>query len=167
MKRQADIIFCRILIILISLTTLNSCQKDTVYFHYQSLSEKGWEKTDTLTFSLPPELTGHSYKMQIGLRHTGIYPYRDIWMEMRQPFSKETVPDTLHIQLADSLGNWYGKGTAGHHIQYLSAEKTVRLNPADSCLQLILIMNDNPLKGIADVGIRLMVSGSIDAEKNK
>ena len=58
---------------------LNACHTDTRYHVYQAVSgEEGWDKSDSLAFHLPVGLSSGEYRMEIGLRHTGEYPYRDI-----------------------------------------------------------------------------------------
>lgn len=94
---------------------LNACHTDTRYHVYQAVSgEEGWDKSDSLAFHLPVGLSSGEYRMEIGLRHTGEYPYRDIWLSVTQSEGDSIPPrtDTLHICLTDEkdtgcrVGQW-------------------------------------------------------------
>lgn len=148
---------------------LVACQTDTIYHKYQIIpSEKGWQKKDTLQFTLPSDLTHRHFNMEIGIRHSELYPYQDIWMEIRHPLSSSYKSDTLHIYMADDDGNWKGKGTSGSYYQLTKQVGHITLHPADSILQVVSLMKDNTLKGIHDIGIRLSpFTGSINTQKDK
>lgn len=105
---------------------LGACQPNTTYYMYQPVSSKGWNRTDTLIFNLPDSLTFGTYKLGIGIRHTGKYPYRDLWLELSQLTPDEKAEgkwkekkDTLHLYLANKQGNWMGSGTTSGHFQLL------------------------------------------------
>ena len=67
---------------------LAACQTDTIYHKYHAIQNKdGWQKTDTLLFELTSDLTQHRYNMEIGIRHSELYPYQDIWIGVRRPLS--------------------------------------------------------------------------------
>ena len=85
--------------------------------------------------------------MEIGIRHKDSYKYRDIWLTINT--------DTLHLYLADSIGNWIGNGI-GDTRQW-SAPIHLKMLKQDSIrkLRITHIMQDNPLKGIEHVGIRI------------
>lgn len=151
------------------LFSLAACHDDTVYHTYQNLSSNGWNKQDTLEYTLPSQLAGHTYELEVGLRHTENYPYQDIWLEVLYPLSPDRRPDTLHLSLADKWGNWKGKGTAGNMYQFTcTQDHPLHLSRADSLLQVVHIMRDKSLKGISDVGMRLSTfTGSVNTQKNK
>ena len=150
------------------LFSLAACDNQTIYHTYQNLSIEGWKKTDTLKYQLPAQLAGKQYDLEVGLRHTENYPYQDIWMEILYPLSPDRHPDTLHITLADKQGNWKGNGTSSNLYQYTSPHHPVTFSPSDSMIQIVHIMRDEPLKGISDVGIRLLpFTRSINTQKDK
>ena len=125
--------------------------------------------TVRLEYTLPSQLAGHTYELEVGLRHTENYPYQDIWLEVLYPLSPDRRPDTLHLSLSDKWGNWNGKGTAGNMYQFTcTQDHPLHLSPADSLLQVVHIMRDKSLKGISDVGMRLSTfTGSVNTQKNK
>lgn len=114
---------------------LGSCQNNTAYYNYQSLSKNEWSKTDTLQFFLPDTLNAGEYNLEIGVRHTGKYPYRDLWLELTQYVLDEQSQtnswieqtDTFHLYLADEKGKWLGNGTTSSFFQFLSPCGTLTL----------------------------------------
>ena len=103
-----------------------ACQSDTIYYTYVPISDKGWSKQDTLLFTLPDSLIPGNYSLEVGVRHSGKYAYRDLWLELTQYIPNLSSPkewkvkkDTVHIYLASEKGNWNGTGTTGGHFQLL------------------------------------------------
>lgn len=162
---------------------LAACHTDTVYHVYRPVSENGWSKQDTLTYTLPDSLKDGCYQLEVNIRHTEAYPYRDIWLELaferRKPQqtspaqsepedsldnSEPDIPidsmiqirDTLHFYLADKQGRWLKGGTIGSQYQFSAPTRHFCLNDKDGkTFRIIHIMKDNPLHGIHDIGIRL------------
>lgn len=162
---------------------LTACHTDTVYHVYHPVSVNGWSKQDTLIYILPDSLKTGRYQLEISVRHTEAYPYRDIWLELAFEQKKaqqipivQTEPkdsleitepdisvdsmtwvrDTLHFYLADDKGRWVKGGTIGSLYQFSSPAQPFYLNNNDDkTLRIIHIMKDNPLPGIHDIGIRL------------
>lgn len=162
---------------------LTACHTDTVYHVYHPVSVNGWSKQDTLVYMLPDSLKEGCYQLEISVRHTEAYPYRDIWIELaseqekpQQTYTSQTEPkdsleipqleasadsmiwirDTLHLYLADEKGRWIKGGTIGSLYQFSAPAQWFCLNnKRGKTIRLIHIMKDNPLTGIHDIGIRL------------
>ena len=106
--------------------SLPACESDTVYYSYAPIPANGWSKNDTLEFYLPDSLTPGKYNLEVGIRHSGKYAYRDLWLELTHSIPNpksstdriETI-DTIHVYLASKKGNWNGTGTTGGHFQLL------------------------------------------------
>lgn len=170
------------LLILLLLEGLTACHTDTVYHIYQPVSEEGWNKKDTLIYMLPDSLAAGCYQLELDVRHTGNYPYRDIWLEMAferrkpQDFSADMpdrdsldipeqdipvdtmmwVRDTVHLYLADEQGRWLNGGTIGSLYQFRATTgKFCLTNKDGKTFRIVHIMKDNPLQGIHDIGIRI------------
>jgi gliding motility-associated lipoprotein GldH len=113
----------------------------------------GWQRGDTLFFPLPSSIPEGDYQVEIGLRHHEDYAYRDLWLAYGIQH-----PDTVQLTLAYESGNWHGDGAGGlyqftetaPHALHLEAERK------DSVLRVMHIMRDKALKGICDVGVRLI-----------
>ena len=154
---------------LITTMLLTGCGNEaTVYHQYRAVSPQGWEQTDTLSFTLPDStFAGHRYQLEIGLRHTENYAYRDIWIALIHPLSTPPMCDTIHLELADTKGKWHGEGNASTFYQFHAQTGEISLSPTDTILQLVHLMKASCLKGITDAGIRLSLTGSIDTQKDK
>lgn len=138
-----------------------SCRQDTVYYMYLPIqTQAGWNKQDTLVYQLPDKLTPGSYKLEIGLRNTHRYPFRDIWLSVSQNMKDSLLyeTDTLHFYLADEQGEWENGGNTGNLFQHTYlCDRPLTVNPSDSTfLRLTHLMKKNPLPGINDAGIRLI-----------
>lgn len=128
------------------LLLLTSCQRNTLYHSYQPVNSMGWHKNDTMIYSLNSPIASQNLMLEIGLRHTDAYPYRDLWLNVNQ--------DTVHIYLTDSVGHWKGKGIG----ELRSLIQTVSFShQKDSIkdIRITHIMTDKNLIGIHDIGIRI------------
>ncbi len=140
MKAIHSVLLCLSTILL---PLLYSCHQEAVYDSYQSLPNNEWKKEDTLRFVLPEHLEAVTYKLEIGIRHTCAYRYRDLWLELTQYVPEEgkeaanwkEKKDTLHLYLADKKGNWLGKGSTSSFYQLLVACDSLHLPGTTSCLQ--------------------------------
>lgn len=152
---------------------LSACHTDTKYHVYQSVPGEGsWQKTDSLVFNLPPDVPAGTCRMEVGIRHTGTYPYRDIWLSVTQIDGDSLPPhtDTLHIYLADEKGQWSHEGAIGGLYQAAYVYDKPVVLKADSIgrqFRVTHLMRQNPLPGVSDVGIRLFFPGGVNAEEHK
>ncbi|MBQ8442783.1 MAG: gliding motility lipoprotein GldH [Bacteroides sp.] len=146
MRKHRPIINWTSWLIVILLLTV-SCQDNTIYHSFQPVNATGWNKSDTLFYSLPEAIISSSYQYEIGVRHKDSYKYRDIWLTINQ--------DTIHLYLADSIGNWEGNGIG--EMRQLTFPVQLNLSTQDSIKEFCIthIMQDNPIYGIHDIGIRI------------
>ena len=78
---------------------LAACQNNIIYHSYAPVPLDGWDKSDTLVYTLPNSIPAGNYEAEIGIRYQESYPYRDIWLEVSHN-TKDTltyVTDTLHF----------------------------------------------------------------------
>lgn len=136
-----------IYLLLILWSTVSACQDNTYYHSYQSASTAGWHKNDTFVYTLPCTINLQDYKYELGIRHKDTYKYRDLWLMINE--------DTLHLYLADSIGNWKGKGI-GNTRQLISTWETKQQSP-DSIAEfrIIHIMKDSILPDIQNIGLQI------------
>lgn len=138
---------------------LASCQSHTVVYHsFHTLPHDGWNKSDTLTFSIPTEnLPTGNCALQIEIRHTEKFAYRSLWMVVYQNAEDSThfVADTLQCVLADEKGRFLGPGL-NHYYQMSFPLKTVTLpHTYTPVFKLAHYMKKGRIEGIEDVGICL------------
>ena len=133
---------------------LYSCTTNTVYHKYNTIPEGLWERKDTLYFTISDSIESRIYSTEIGIRHTASYPYKDLWLSVFTPNKKKA--DTIHVYLTNDRGNWNSNGSTGGYFQYtVSGTDLNYLSSADSIIKICHIMNDNPLKGVTDIGIKI------------
>lgn len=144
---------------------LTGCRNSTVYHTYRPTAESGWPSKDTLFYSLPSSLLPGDFRLHIGIRHTEVYPYKDVWVEVGCKEHAEKK-DTFHLYLADQDGHWHNS-TTGRLYQCDFDKGKLSLSAQDSTLYIIHLMSDSLLTGIHDVGIQLSLPGRIDAEEDK
>lgn len=144
-----------------------ACQTDTLYHRYRPTGTYGWDSRDTLEFRLPSALCGSRHRLEIGIRHTEDYPYRDVWIGLLHPACPQAV-DTLHLWLADSAGHWKGYGMSGSSFQYVSDGHLLVLAANDSVLRIVHLMGRKQLPGITDIGLRLSAFPTgVDPQEDK
>lgn len=122
-----------------------SCRQDTRYHTYQPIpTPDGWHKQDTLSFQLPEQIEGEGYRLEVGIRNTNQYPFRDIWLSIRQNWEDSLVfqTDTLHFYLADEQGKWNSGGNTGSLFQHTYfCEKTFTIRSSSvNVLQMTHLM---------------------------
>lgn len=131
-----------------------ACQNDTVYYTYNPVPDQGWKREDTLHFCIPDTLKSGIYNLEVGVRHSVKYPYRDLWLELTQYIPGdspddgwEKKKDTIHLYLANDKGNWNGTGTTGGHFQLISPAGTFTLH-ADSINNNVAVHSSDVVGGI-------------------
>ena len=150
------------------------CIRGTVYNHYEQLPVAGWEKNDTITFSIPPVGEQGIYNLSLGLRTTGHYPFMSLTLIAEQQtiaasdtISLDTIADslathnsltpkfiryTLPCKLMNTRGNTRGQGI--NYYQYNFHIADVALNEGDSLrISIRHDMKREILPGISDIGI--------------
>lgn len=137
-----------------------SCQQETAYFSFQSVPPTGWTKKDTLVFALPSTLNPGQYHMDLGVRHTSQYAYRDLWIYIQLNSADSISPikaERAQLILAQKDGKWNGTGISGKYQCLIAYPTPIDISPNDSVKEIKIIhaMLDNPLYEIKDIGIRL------------
>lgn len=133
-----------------------SCKRNVVYHHYQHTSIAGWERNDTISYTIPRIKTSGLYSIGVGLRITSDYPFTGLSLVVERKIypSKDIRVDTLNCAIMDSKGNAEGKGVS--YYQYDFPLSTLHLKEGDSLALVVRhAMKREILPGISDVGIML------------
>lgn len=129
----------------------------TTYHQYRSINEEGWQRTDTLGFELPSFSAQEEVEAFVNVRYTGRYPYRHLWLIVRNNVtdSLRWDTDTLCCALYDEQGRLLGEGLAG--IYQAEIPVATWLSDGSGCAGVRIShgMDDDSLSGIMDVGIRI------------
>ena len=147
MKRRSLKTNQAVYLLLLLWSTVSACQNNTYYHSYQSASTAGWHKNDTFVYTLPDTIPLQDYEYEIGIRHKDTYKYRDLWLMINK--------DTLHLYLADSIGNWKGKGIGNTRQLMYSWETNQQLQDSIAEFRMIHIMKDSILPDIQDIGLQI------------
>ena len=134
---------------------LSSCDRKTIYYHYEHAPVAGWEKNDALSFDVHPVSEG-TYREELGLRIDKSFPFMGLCLVIRQTIlpSGYVHSDTLNCSLIDRDGNNKGPGLS--YYQYSFHVNTLRLQEGDSLhITVKHNMKREVMPGIEDVGIRL------------
>lgn len=138
---------------------LAACQPDTMYHSFHTLPKDGWNKGDTLVFTIPVEnIQPKTYELQVEIRHTNELAYRSLWVIVYQNAQDSThfTADTLQCVLTNEKGRFTGTGLNNYY-QKSFPLKTVTLNNGYTpVFKLALYMKKGRIEGIHDMGIRLV-----------
>ena len=136
---------------------LSSCDNNVVFTDSQPMSEMTWNLMDILPFRIPITDTLNSNNVFLTIRTGSSYPYRNIYLFVTttSPDGK-SVTDTLHYNLADEKGKWYGKGSGDIHELRLPYKSNVYF-PLKGTYQFNIQhgMRIENLKGIYDISFRI------------
>ena len=133
------------------------CDRKTIYHHYEHTPLAGWERGDTLFFTVKPVGQGTvAVRRAVELRTADSYPFRALSLIVEQTVlpSCRTSRDTLDCPLVTPDGTVLGQGITLY--QYHFSLPDASLEEGDSLsLRVYHNMKRETLPGIADIGIRL------------
>lgn len=146
---------CAFLLVLSSLLFM-ACETETVYHHFEPTQIAGWERNDTLKFSVPAMAVDADYREKLILRVNNDYPFMGLTLIVEQTVfpGKRHLSDTLNCRIVDKSGNIRGRGIGFYEYDYSLTQ--LALHAGDS-LQISVRhnMKREILPGIADVGIEI------------
>ena len=140
--------------IVVALTT--SCNDKKVYDQYKHTPLTGWEKNDTLTFSVPKMTEAATYSSELMIRINEGFPFMSVTMIVEQKVipSMDMRTDTVKCVLIDKKGNFNGQGINYHQYSFhinsrpLLAGDSLQINVRHD-------MKREILPGVSDVGIMI------------
>ena len=144
-----------LLIVLTVALAFAGCNRKTIYHHYEHTPVAGWEKNDTLTFTVKAKERA-VVQRDVELRISGEYPFQRLNLVIEQTTYPAGISrrDTLNCDLIDPQGNIKGQGLSLY--QYRFHMTDISLNEGDSlCVNIRHNMKRELLSGVTDVGLRL------------
>lgn len=144
--------------------TATACIGGKVFDAYEQIPVEGWDKNDTLNFSVPAVAADGVYNLALGLRTTGDYPFMSLTLLFEANIiakKSDNLPlvkapaklsRSLSCPLVSSRGRSQGQGVSLY--QYNFHVATISLHEGDS-LQVNVrhIMKREMLPGITDLGL--------------
>lgn len=134
----------------------SACDNNIHYFVYKHTPLSGWEKNDTLFFSVPPVEQSGQYRQEINMRTNETYPFTSLSLVVEQTIEPghRLHTDTLNCHFLDEEGKHLGHGVSYYQQKFILTD--VSLNKGDSIsLTVRHIMKREILPGIADVGLKI------------
>lgn len=140
---------------------LVGCADNIVFQAAVPIATTGWDRSFTPEFVFDVTDTVSRHHLFIDVRHTGDYPYSDLYLfvDLTGPGGRH-ARDTVRCLLADPSGRWYGRGTGFIFADRYDAHVLYKLNnrfPAAGryTLKLEQAMRTEVVKEVLDVGISL------------
>jgi gliding motility-associated lipoprotein GldH len=138
--------------------SMTSCSRQqTVYANYAPIDDTTWEKTDTITFDVPPVKAAGTYQEKLGLRLADDFPFLALSMDIEiQVQPKGILHRGQHkFSVIDQGGNPKGKGLSLQ--QYTFDLGDLELEEGDSLhISMAHNMKREILPGVVDLGIILI-----------
>lgn len=145
------------LLFLILIVALSACDNNRVYEENLPVPGAVWNRTKTVSFSVPIEDTVSMHNVYINVRHNGKYEHSNLFLfvNITSP-DKEILRDTIECVLADEKGNWLGSGLGDLYFnQLLYKNQVVFPRKGNYVFEIEQAMRINDLKNIEDVGVRV------------
>ncbi len=151
--------------VLILFLSVLSCKDRTVFEQQTEFSGESWEQSDIRSFSCEIEDTISSHRILLNLRHTGAYPYQNLFIfaETENP-QGIVLRDTLELFFADETGRWLGAGSGTLYAYEYPFKRNVRFPiPGKYEFRFEQAMRMNELPGIHNLGIQIeRIHGNIE-----
>lgn len=153
-----------LLLCLMALMSLQSCQEGLLYERYYELENERWTYEEPINFEMEIPEAGVAYQLRLLLRHRNDYPYSNLWLKFYRtaPSGKQKV-QRIEVRLAKASGEWLGDGLGG-----LINQEPVLLDnwiPEESGTYTFTMeqhMRINNLSPITHVGLRVQESKSAE-----
>lgn len=143
--------------LLASLMGAGSCSNDpsALVYEYHPVSFEGWNKTDTITISLPEVIQTGLYQGKVGVRTNTRYPYSKIWLGVCQVLHH---PDTV---LLDTVScpvlsrSDRGKNGIGLFLSECFLPDYKYQAGQTGVIKIFHIMRREELPGVGEVGLHI------------
>lgn len=134
------------------------CTEIELYERQVNVPGANWKQLEKMVFEIEVPDSSKDYYLMASIRHTGAYPYRNIWVRLglQLPLSDSMSYQDFDIPLAGNE-SWLGVGMNDVYDRRVRLfQKPVRF-PAKGKAVFTLehIMRDEVLTGILQAGIRI------------
>lgn len=148
----------KLLFIAIVVFLLTSCQEGAFYERNSVIPGQLWDNGNKPEFKIDVLNKQDKYKLFLNLRHTAYYPYANFSFLIK--YSGKSAQDTsvrYEMKLAETDGRWLGN-TAGNLYEQskLLMDDFTFPDTGKYVFSIQQNMRENPLRGINDVGIKLI-----------
>ncbi|BDW92467.1 MULTISPECIES: gliding motility lipoprotein GldH [Flavobacteriaceae] len=154
----------KILLLLIAVVTLSSCNELLVYSDYRPIKEGKWELDKTVDFQFSELDSTQTYNLFINIRNDDSYPFSNLFLitELEYP-NGNTIKDTLEYRMAEPSGEWLGKGMGSvkeNKLWYkemidFSESGVYKVNVSHAMRKNGNVEGLHILEGVTDVGLEI------------
>ena len=136
---------------------LSGCEGPAFFEENRALPSEIWHVDNVLEFTTNVEDTAAVYDFFLNIRHTGQYPYSNLYVFLDTEFPDQTIyKDTLECRLCDPGGRWYGSGLGDLlDLRVLFKLNTKLPQPGTYTIRLEQAMRQAELPHIKDIGLRV------------
>lgn len=145
---------------------IQSCDEQTAFSHYHSLSSHGWLASDTIRIDVDTIRMDAQYQVNLGIRTSSAhaYPYQNLTLVVEQQWTTDASSsrpltslskDTLQIAIITPSGDIVGEGVSSY--QYIVPFPSLHLYPGvKGTFKVYHLMRKRQLSGITNVGIEII-----------
>lgn len=133
-----------------------ACVRGTLLHHFEHVDPDGWNRYDTLLYSLPPIPQEGCYAFTIDLRYANDFAYEGIWVVAETRLRRPSLVrrDTLYLKTTDEHGTPVGRGL--NLLQHSVPLCRLRLRPGqEGTLRLYHLMRLETMPDIREVGLKI------------
>lgn len=129
---------------------------ENLHFHTFHKLHGDWNATDTLNFMYVNDVGEDSIMLDVELRCTSSFPFRELWLYLECISDEEYIisVDTVCCDIFDSLGRQNG-ACAGTLYQTSFPVALCKTLPRDTVYIKIAHLMNGSLSGINDVGVKI------------
>lgn len=154
-KLQKHSMVNRIVILILS-TLLVSCTVNPDYFEYRSISNNEWHSDTSKTFVVDLEKVSNPYQVDLFVRHSLKYSYKNLWLKVEQ-ISPKGLIETRKVELilVDSKGFWKGSSISSIVDYKVTIDNRLFVDTGRYEWRISHLMTDSVLLEINNVGLSL------------
>ena len=156
MKTARKIFLLQALTVIVMLT---SCGRNTMYSDIVKMEAAEWSMYDPAGFTCNVNDTIGSYNVNLSVRTSTEYPYRNLYLFVVTTFpSGTTLTDTVQGILTDEKGEWLGKGAGDIREAVIPYKSNVFFpETGEYHFRVIHGMRDTVLTGVYDIGMKIFL----------
>ncbi|MEQ8907883.1 MAG: gliding motility lipoprotein GldH [Vicingaceae bacterium] len=134
-----------------------ACDSNLVFEENLNIEDAVWDRNEKAKFAFQIEETGLAYNFYLNFRHSGKYPYRNLYLFTRtESPSGKVALDTAQMLLASPQGRWMGKGIGDlYDYQFRFKEQIIFPDSGEYHFEIEQAMREKELPYVTDIGIRI------------
>ncbi len=139
-----------------------SCGSQVLFEQNSKVEDANWRSANPAIFELEVEDTLTAYDFYINVRNTGSYRFSNLYLFIQTDFPNgKSIRDTVECLMATPEGEWIGTGVGDLRDQSILFKQSGNFPLKGKYrFEMVQAMRQDPLPGIADIGLRIEKAGS-------